>query len=590
MHADEQPAGALPQFTRWLAGSDRPRPASHRHLGALHPDEAVAFTLVLRRRPGSPPFPRIPFENRPCIANEEYVSLYGADPAELEAAAAFVRAEGMTVLEAHAGRRTLAVLASAAQVRAVLGVALQRYEDSSEDIGGDTGATELPQPVVGAGEDAGVPKPRSHRGFDGAVRLPAELSASVTAVVGLDDRFLGVPRGAATGTQAAASGPTVAAAVQKLKVPNTGAYGEVIGVFAAQPPGLPGTAPCYLPSDVTHLYFAGQPAGYRTRPMSVLDINLTVGATTYKNDPSQVTKIDDLANADSATLELTQEISTSATVAQGARVNVYFTEASEQGYLAFMNRVLLPEREKQPTVLSFSLAIDAEYEAGTAIGSSSLAYLVDELFHQIAALGISIFIAVRERGAGKWRLLAAPNLAPSVMAPRLPYSLRRLMPASISVATALSPAALRIAARTGGLGDSAMIAPDAPGLPGIGGEATYSGFFVNGISYSYAGASCVASFYAGTTALLRSAFGAGLGFLNSMLFQLRATGTLNNHSNQDRDARAESGGTADESDQESGIQAGAQFFAGEDRVLKHSIKRWDMLPMRNAAISAASSL
>jgi kumamolisin len=325
--------------------------------------------------------------------------------------------------------------------------------------------------------------------------------------------------------------------------------------------------------------------------MSVLDINLTVGATTYQNDPAQVTKIEDLASAESATLELTQEISTAATAAQGARVNVYFTEASEQGYLAFMNRVLLPDREKQPTVLSFSLAIDAELEAEgsrtrsetrTAIGSSSLAFLVDELFHQIAALGISIFIALRERGTGKWRLLAAPNLAPSLVAPMLPYSLRRLMPASSSVAMASSPAALRIAA-TGGIGDSEMIAPTAPRLPEIGGEATYSGFFVNGIPYSFAGASCVASFYAGMTALLRSAFGAGLSFLNSMLFQLRKTGILNNQSNQDGHSRGGTSGTADESDPEHSNRPDAQFFAGEDRPLKRSIQAWEMRPMRRAS-------
>ncbi len=570
MSADERPASGPQEFTRWLAGSERPRPASHKHLEALHPDEAVAFTLVLRRKPGSPPLPRVPLENQPYIAREEYENIYGADPAEVEAAAAFVQAEGMTVLEAHPGCRTLSLLGTATQVHSVFGVALQHYEDA--------GAMEILAPIGAI---------RSHRGFDGAVYLPAELAACVTAVVGLDDRFLGVLRGTAANEAAGTGSPSVSTVAQKLKIPNTGAYGEIIGVFAAQPPRLPGTPPCYLPSDITHLYFAGQPAGYRTRPLSITDINLTVGTTTYKNDPSQITNIASLADADNAVLELTQDIATCATVAQGARLNVYFTEASEQGYLAFMNRVLFPGREKQPTVLSFSLAMDEGSDsknasgragAGAARGSGSLAYLVHELFHQIAALGISVFIAVGERGTEKWRLLAAPNLAPPVAVSRLPHGSHNPAQTSGTIATALSTASWQIAAQAAG--DPALIAAGARGILEISSEAAYSGFFVNAIPYSYAGASCVASFYAGTTALLRSAFGAGLGFLNSMLHQLRKTQVPHNNSKGDDDSRDVSGSVADESDPVDKDATDVQFLVSDRAMARRRIRNWDTtIPM-----------
>lgn len=564
MSADVQPANALPEFTRWLAGSERPRPASHKHLGPLHPDEAVAFMLVLRRRQGAVPSSQIPFEGRSPISREEYVQMYGADPIDIESAVAFLQVQGMSVLEAHAGRRTLSVLATAAQVQAAFGVALQRYEDG--------GAIEL---LPRNGNEV-----RSHRGFDGAVYLPAELAECVTAVVGLDNRFLGIPRGAATSDGVGPSNPTVSAVAQKLKIPNTGAYGEVVGIFAAQPAGSPGIAPCYLPSDITHLYFANQPIGYRTRPLSILDINLTVGTTTYKNDPSQVEKVAVLTDADSATLELTQEIATSVTVAQGARVNVYFTEASEQGYLTFMNRVLLPEREKQPTVLSFSLALyesKATKDGASHAGSSSLAYLVEDLFNQIAMLGISIFIAMGERGSDHWRLLAAPNLSPSAISPQVHHSFHGVTSSSATIATALSAASLLPASRAAG-GSEISAVSGATGVPDIGSEAAYAGFFVNGVSYSYAGPSCVAAFYAGTTALLRSAFGTGLGFLNSMLFQLKKARPLKNNANHDGGSRDVSSAAADESDHAQTASPDAQFFS-RVRPSRSRLARWYGMPL-----------
>lgn len=181
MSMEDQPR-AFPAFTRWLPGSERPRPASHRHLGPLHAEEAVAFTLLLRRKPA----------NRPSRENNRLADLHpfspqailetnAAEPAELEAASAFLEQQGMTVLEAHAGCRTLAILGTAAQVNAIFGVALQRYWDPR--------ATEFL--ASGSGSCS---EPRSHRGFDGAVYLPLELAESVVAVVGLDDRFLGAPR------------------------------------------------------------------------------------------------------------------------------------------------------------------------------------------------------------------------------------------------------------------------------------------------------------------------------------------------------------------------------------------------------------
>ncbi len=48
----------------------------------------------------------------------------------------------------------------------------------------------------------------------------------------------------------------------------------------------------------------------------------------------------------------------------------------------------------------------------------------------------------------------------------------------------------------------------------------FSGFFVNGNTYSFVGTSCVAPLYAGLAAVLQQAFGISLGFLNPSFYQL----------------------------------------------------------------------
>ncbi|MGA7338975.1 MAG: protease pro-enzyme activation domain-containing protein [Terracidiphilus sp.] len=573
MRADEEQSTILPDRSHRLAGSERLRPASHKHLGQLDQAEAVAISLVVRRKPDSAALPDLrrwqdtPPGKRKHISPDEYARTYGADPAELDAAAAFIRAQGMTVLEAHAGRRTVAILGTAAQMKAVFGVELHRYEDPR--------AAQTSRSAQMDGEGAGAEPARWHRGFDGAVSLPTELAGIVVAAVGLDNRFLGTPREGTVGDQSGASYPPVSTVAEQYNFPNTDASGETIGIFAPQACGSPGTPPCYLPSDINNLYFPNLPSGYRTGPASIVDVNLTVGATTYKNDPSQVTGITNLASANRAILELTQDISTSATLAQGATVNVYFTEASEQGYLAFMNRVLLPENEKQPTVLSLSFGA---YLGDAAKGGSemsrigphcepgSLSYLIDELFRQVALLGISVFIAVGDWGAETWHLLAAPNLVPPAAAPQFDGGFHAGAASSSLAKTHLGNYAGFLALQNpfapgvGGALDPAAGTRGAHGIPDISGQLAYSGFFVNGISYSYEGASCVAPFYAGMTATLRSAFGVGLGFLNTILLELKKT-AFHDGSDGDNASHGTSGTAAGRSSGRKSAAPEANLFA-----------------------------
>ena len=86
---------------------------------------------------------------------------------------------------------------------------------------------------------------------------------------------------------------------------------------------------------------ASQPAGYNTPPV-VAPIGVTVGSTTYGNGPA-------------TNLETALDIEMVAAVAQGANINVYFTDTSELGWEAFFSRAIFPPAgENPPSVLSIS--------------------------------------------------------------------------------------------------------------------------------------------------------------------------------------------------------------------------------------------
>jgi hypothetical protein len=540
-----------------LPGSERPRPSSHAHVKPLAEKEPVDFNLILRRKPGAPPFPDMghwnatPLRERKFLSPEEYLRTYAAQQSDVDAVESFARFNGLTVLRSHTGRRTVSVQGTAAQIQKLFGIKLNYYED--------------PIAPVFAGASMSKNGHRTHRGFDGQVQLPPELSSIVRGAFGLDNRHLAHTRGALGDPQGAGYplGPAVA---QSYNFPQLTVPDQTIGVIAPQPLGQPGTPPCYLPGDITK-YINGLPAGFTTQPAAVNDVNITVGTTTYKNSQSQVTSVTSTSTASNSILELTQDISTSAGIAQGATINVYFTESSENGFLEFFNRILLPDPgENQPTVVTMSFGINIQDDAssiGNLSDTSSLVYQMNQLLTELAGVGINVFYAIGDWGSGNWFQLAGPGPTapdanmrvsypgtdPSVTACggtvlgtstesawsdaysttssfggdfNNPGKTNTNFGATGGGVSATFPApTYQTAAGITGATDSSGSNHPGRGVPDIAGHVGYSGFFVNGLGYSYVGTSCVAPFYAGMTALLRSALGVQLGAFNTILYALK---------------------------------------------------------------------
>ena len=116
-----------------LAGSERPQGPDTTLVGPVKPSEPVAFTMLLRSRPGAPPEPDLgDFDQpdatgRPTLSSEYWMRTYGAADEAVDEAVRFLEEKGIRVLERSAGRRRIVAQGDARRVNAAFGITLKRY-------------------------------------------------------------------------------------------------------------------------------------------------------------------------------------------------------------------------------------------------------------------------------------------------------------------------------------------------------------------------------------------------------------------------------------------------------------------------------
>jgi hypothetical protein len=550
----------IPKGYQKLTGSDRPRSSAAKLLGPLDLNEIVSVTLVIRHKSGSPPLPdqqhwqNTPLGQRQFLSPDRYAEIYGASQADLDAVTSFASSHGLTVLSSHAGRRTVDISGTAAQMNAVFGIELNRYESPrhAHKLRGKASADDKAHAT------------NIHRGYDGEVYIPSELAGIVIAVLGFDNRALGGP-GGSSGDPPNSNSLPVPTAAGLYNFPNPGAADQVIGVIApSDPVGTSGQRLSgYLANDINNIYFPNlSNANYRTTPASLNDINLTVGTNTYSNSTTTVQNITSGTLGDTASgfaMEVTQDISTAATIAQGAAVNVYFTEITEQGLLVCLNRILLPEGEAQPTVVTCSFnffGTDASSSIGDVSNTGSAAFQMSSLFQQLAAVGVGVFIIAQDKGSndgdkdGKthvnypgsdpWVTCVGGTVIGNVKAGP-PVTFDEVVWSNVSSASQVGGFAgatgggasenfpipayqtnAGVASITDSKGNKSTkrFIPDVAGMVSYGGSGSNDWFRINGLSYNFTGTSCACPLFAGLYAVLRSAFGIPLGFFNPTIYQI----------------------------------------------------------------------
>jgi subtilase family serine protease len=102
-----------------------------------------------------------------------------------------------------------------------------------------------------------------------------------------------------------------------------------------------------------------------------------------------------------AFVETTADIQICGTTAQGANINVYFSESSELGFVVAFERILLPppQAEVAPTVVTSSFFYYDESVAGHPIGCGTFSGAMDLLLSALAQVGVNVFIVSGDLGS-----------------------------------------------------------------------------------------------------------------------------------------------------------------------------------------------
>jgi kumamolisin len=439
---------------------------------AIEAGQKIALTLHLRRKPDSapPPAPGVyssePAKSRSHMSREDFEARYGASEDDVAAVKKFAKAHGLGVDAASAGRRTVEVSGTAAQINAAFGVELKHY--------------------AGHGHD--------YMSHEGAASVPAELGGVVEDVLGLDTRPLAEPlmRQAAGDL---ATTPLLPAQVAKLYgVPGASAAGQTIGI----------------------LEFGG---GYHAADIQNYFQNiakLPVPTVTFVG-------VDGATNApgNSADTEVILDIAVAGSVAQGAKLVIYFAPNTGKGWFDCV-KAAIHDTVNKPTSLSISWG-------GGESGWGSFANTMSGAFAEGAPLGVSIFASSGDGGSGSPAEVLYPASDPNITGC-----------GGVTISNVSGSSFTQTAWGGSGGGVSNIFAKPSwqswasvppstnpaghigRGVPDIAGNADpASGYqlILNGASIGvWGGTSAVAPFYAGATAVLNAVLGLPLGFQNPNLY------------------------------------------------------------------------
>ena len=490
----------VPHNYHAVRGSERTSPVNSRFLGPADRNEKVTVTIVLRRRPDGPPAPDIDtftaaaVVKRRRLTTGEFAERYGASPGDVEQVVHFVTRHGLTVVETHPARRTLAVRGTVEQLEQAFAVSLGRFEHDVPRGDHDTPHTEV------------------YRGREGPIHVPSELVEIIIGVFGLDNRNI-TKRNAADPPNT--TNITVPQMTGLYRFPAKSAAGQTIAIFSGRG---------YRHADIVQ-YYATLPAGFVVP--AITDVSV------------------DASNNGTADTETTQDICIAATAAPGAAIAVYFTANSQAGWVDLISRVVHPSAgDPVCSVLSSSFYVSDGDDAATLTAESISASWVTALsmaFQDAAIQNVTMCIAsgdtgtqskrtdgkahVQYPGSDPWVLSVGGTTVGNIVGSSFDeyvwndgsgatgggVSDRFGKPAYQLGADV--PASMNDGHIGRGVPDVAANASTASGYPMIAGGGTFTG----------SGTSASAPLWAGFIAVLNAALGANVGFVNPALYAAGTT-------------------------------------------------------------------
>jgi len=469
-----------------LPGSQRFPSRGARRLGVASPDAEIDVTVLLRRPSTVRPPPTleelaaVAYGARPRLSREEFGARHGADPDDVHRLREFAHARGLRLSHSHRPARAVHLAGRTADVARAFGTSLFRY-------------------VTPSG---------SYRGREGPLLVPASLRDVVVGVFGLDDRPQARPSVRPRPDRAAAlpayAPPQVAAAYQ-FPEGSTGT-GQCIGLIE-----LGGG---YQASDLA-TYFPS--LGLAVPSVSAVSVDGAANAPT--------------GNPSGPDAEVTLDVEIAGSVANGARIAVYFAPNTDQGFLDAVLTALHDETN-HPDVLSISWG--GPEATWTAQTRTALASALEDA----ATLGVSVTVAAGDSGATDGSATGAlevdfPASAPGAIG--CGGTTLTIVDSALGSETTWNELARGEGATGGGVSESFPLpsfqsgahVPAAPngfvgrGVPDVAGDADpVSGYsvYVDGRPLVLGGTSAVAPLWAALIARWNQLLGTPLGFVTPELY------------------------------------------------------------------------
>jgi kumamolisin len=488
-----------------LPGSERVPVKGAKVIGAANPQEQLQVTVLLkskaskeaRRSAVKTLMEQAPAQRR-HLTRASFAEARGALQEDVDKVEEFAHEYGLSVVSSDLARRSVILAGTVASFSRAFQVDLNQYQHP----GG------------------------TYRGRTGPIQIPTELSGSIAAVLGLDNRpqatphFRTRPAASATHTRTAQPAgtftPPQVAALYDYPT-NANGQGECIALIE-----LGGG---YKARDLTH-YFKS----LKMIPPKVSAISVDGG----QNSPT--------GDGNGPDGEVMLDIEVAGAVAPQAKIAVYFTPNTDQGFYNAISTAV-HDTTNTPSVVSIS------WGGPESSWTQQSLTEFNTLLEDAVTLGVSVCIAAGDDGSSDG---LTDGLQHADFPASSPYALAcggtKLTAANNSISTEVVwDETAKNEGATGG-GVSAVFAkPDyqgsanvpvsvnpggfaGRGLPDVAGNADpESGYdvYVDGQATVIGGTSAVAPLWAGLIACINQVLGKPVGFLNSTLYsQLGGTNAL----------------------------------------------------------------
>ncbi len=346
-----------------LAGSERTAPKGSKSLSKADDAQTIEISLSLRSKGSEAALARFVDnlgkkapKNRRYLSREEFERKYGADQADVEKVEAFAHMAGLTVADVHHSSRNVRLRGTVRDLRRAFGANLKKVK-----IDGHV-----------------------YRVRQGAVSIPAALRKVVVGVHGLDNRPVATPHLRAGAARPMSSGASAMTVAQIAKAYNF-------------PTGLDGSGQCVAVIELNGPdKKTGKPAdtGYS---VSDLKAFFKTNNIPYPNITSQ--GVDGGSNLPGKSLdgdrEVALDIELVGAVAPAAKIVVFFTPNSTNGFIDAINAAAL-DKTRKPSVISISYGGPED-----AYGKTNKAFLdgLNRAMQAAAAVGVTVCISSGDSGS-----------------------------------------------------------------------------------------------------------------------------------------------------------------------------------------------